>query len=403
MKKDLTRLNFVQALASFNENYFRFLIAYYLISLHGSVQTSWIMAKTGAVTVIPFILFSTLGGLLADRYDKSLIIKTTRAAEAFFLILTYLAFFFQSEVTSLFLLFLTATTSAIFSPSKYGIIPEIFFKERILYALSSVSLFTYLGMILGSAMASFSLEMLHFHFMISLTFSVVIGIISLLASLKLPSLPAVNLNKKISFFIYEELASSIMEMKRIPKLFPASLAYGYIFFIAGFTNLNIVPFAIEILNLRYIDGGYLFLSAAIGIAFGSYFAAKINVESVKLLYIPKSGLFLSAAIFLIGVATPSIWATVGFLSIAGFFAGLIIVYSSTYILKSSPKETRGRNFSTANFFSFFFILLASALLALLNTHLKMSPANSFCLVGIFNAIAMLYFFNAFKKNKVARF
>jgi acyl-[acyl-carrier-protein]-phospholipid O-acyltransferase/long-chain-fatty-acid--[acyl-carrier-protein] ligase len=402
MKRDLSRLNFVQSLAAFNENYFRFLIAYYLMSLYGSAHTSWIMADTGAVAVIPFILFSTLGGLLADRYDKSLIIKITRIVEVFLLALTYLAFFFHSEVLALFLLFLTATTAAIFSPSKYGIIPEIFPKARLLYAMSTVSFFTYLGTILGSAMASSFLELSNFYYMIALTLSVVIGIIGFLASLKLPALPPANLHKKISFFIYQELSSSMTEMGRIPKLLPAALAYGYIFFVAGYTNLNIVPFAIEMLNLRYIDGGYLFLSAAVGIAIGSYFAAKINIENINLLYIPAAGLFLSLSIFFMGIIPPTIWTTLALLTIAGFFAGLIIVYSSTYILKTSPKETRGRNFSTANFFSFLFILLSTAFLALLNTRLKFTPAESFSIIAVINSIVMLYFFKAFKKNKLAK-
>lgn len=398
----LHTLNIVQTLAALNETLFRFLVAFYLIGLQKTLYSSDILAITGAVFIVPFLLFSTLGGLLADRFDKTRIIKITRVVELGLLVACFLAFALESGTVALLILFLMASTSAIFSPSKYGIIPEIYYKNRLLKALSLISAFTYIGVIIGTAATSLLLELTNSHYMLVLLIAAIIALIGLLYALRLSPLPAMNPRKKIPIFFYKEFFISLIEMKPLGKLYATTIAYGYFLFIGAFVQLNIIPFAMQTLSLRSIDGGYLFLITALGIGIGSFFAAKVSQDRMRLKLIPWTGYAISFFTILLGLFPKPIYLTITWLILLGFFGGLFIVYSGTYILNTSPNETRGKNFSTANFISFFFILVASFALYGLNTLLQLDPSTSFVIVGIINAIVMIGFSLAFKTSKPAK-
>ena len=68
------------------------------------------------------------------------------------------AFAFQSKWGSYAILFLLATQSAIFGPSKYGIVPELVSSEKISKANGLMTSFTFLAIILGTFLASFLIQ-----------------------------------------------------------------------------------------------------------------------------------------------------------------------------------------------------------------------------------------------------
>ena len=63
-------LNATQFCGALNDNIFKLLIAFALIKILGRDQSSRIMAVSGAVFVVPFLLFSHAGGVLADHFRK---------------------------------------------------------------------------------------------------------------------------------------------------------------------------------------------------------------------------------------------------------------------------------------------------------------------------------------------
>ena len=109
-----TYLNLTQFLGALNDNIYKLLIVYFLIGREGIENSGTILSVTGAVFVIPFLLFSAMSGKLADRYSKSTIIILTKILEVVTMGLGLLGFLFESKVGSYVILFLMATQSAIF-------------------------------------------------------------------------------------------------------------------------------------------------------------------------------------------------------------------------------------------------------------------------------------------------
>src|ERR1700722_15406441 len=139
-----TYLNITQFLGALNDNIYKLLIVYLFIQVEGIENSPTILAVTGAVFVMPFLLFSASSGSLADRYSKRNIIILTKVLELIIMILGAVAFYYESKIGSYAILFLMAAQSALFGPSKYGIIPEIVPTERISSANGMITSFTFL-------------------------------------------------------------------------------------------------------------------------------------------------------------------------------------------------------------------------------------------------------------------
>ena len=73
-----------QSLGAFNDNIFRnvlvILVTYGAIGASG-VDTKVLTNLAGGVFVVPYLIFSGLAGQLADRFDKALVVKLTKASE----------------------------------------------------------------------------------------------------------------------------------------------------------------------------------------------------------------------------------------------------------------------------------------------------------------------------------
>lgn len=91
-----TALNLTQFLTALNDNLYKLLLIFFLISLKGEEHSNTILSIAGAVFVIPFILFASLSGSLADRFSKRSIIYFTRLVEILSTSLAVFAFIFKS-------------------------------------------------------------------------------------------------------------------------------------------------------------------------------------------------------------------------------------------------------------------------------------------------------------------
>ena len=92
----LTFLNFTQFFGVINDNLFKFVMAFLLIDALGHDKASSILSATGAIYVIPFLLFSSSAGILADRFSKQKLLVVMKIAEMILMILAIFAFSYKS-------------------------------------------------------------------------------------------------------------------------------------------------------------------------------------------------------------------------------------------------------------------------------------------------------------------
>ncbi|MDB2613528.1 MFS transporter [Chlamydiales bacterium] len=379
-------LNIIQFLGSVNENLFKLLAAFFLIGDLGAEKSNTILAIIGSVYTIPFILFSNLGGVFADKFRKSQMIIVTRFLELACLSVGFFVFLFHLDSGPYVILFIMATLGAIFGPSKYGVIPELLSDDQILYGNSVIASFTFSGIIVGSAMASFSVWLTDSNYLICISITIFIALTQSIMSLFLPRTEVKNKNKKLRFFFHKELFESIQQMVSIPSLMAASIATAYFLFIAGFIQLNMIPYTMDIMHMEDITGGYFFLLTAVGVGLGSYFTNKVSKGVIHLGMSIYAGLGITVILSLLKWIFTPWWLIIIWMILAGFFGGIYLVPPQSYILKATPQQDRGRNFGTTNFLSYLFVLMAAIILYVSNTVMGFTPATSFFIVGVINLV-----------------
>lgn len=383
-KKDhsLGFLNATQFLGVINDNVFKFVMAFLLIDALGSTRASGILSATGAIYVIPFLLFSSFAGILADRFSKQKLLIFMKSAEVLLMLLALVAFSTKSVWGCFSLLFLLSTHSAMFGPSKYGIIPELVPTDNVSRANGLITSFTYLAIIIGTFLASFLTEITDRRFTLVAGFCLLVAIFGLITSLGVKQTSPQDAQKKMNFYFIREIFRTLANCRKQKHLLPAIFGSAYFLFLGAFTQLNIIPFAMQSLHLSEIAGGYLFLSTALGIALGSFLAGKASRKRIELGLSCLAGIGITFFFFLLSIASKSLISVIIGLVGIGILGGIFIVPFDTFIQVYSENEKRGQTIGAANFLSFSGVLIASGALFLFNDIFELTPAQSFGLTGL---------------------
>lgn len=396
-----TYLNMTQFLGALNDNIYKLLIVYFLIQLEGMHYSHQILATTGATFVLPFLLFSAISGTMADRFSKRDIIVITKILELVIMGLAVLAFAVESKIGSYAILFLLATQSAIFGPSKYGIVPELVSSDRISKANGLMTSFTFLAIIFGTFLASFLLEITSRNYIIASIFCTFIALIGLVTSFCIEVTPPSGSSKRLNVLFLREIYNSLKIAKKEPSLLPAVFGSAYFLFLGAFVQLNMIPFAVHSLHLSDIQGGYLFLLTALGIGTGSIIAGKISGKIVELGLIPIGGIGITITCYLIDLFSSHLFAIIPLVMLVGMFGGIYQIPLDSYIQLTSPRKYRGQIVAATNFLSFFGVLCASLLIYLNSEVFGLESDKGFTIIGsitlVVTAIFTFQFFDYFSR------
>lgn len=381
-----TYLNITQFLGAMNDNIYKLLIVYFFIQVEGIEHSHEILSISGAIFVMPFLLFASTAGILADRYSKRKIIVLTKVLELITMILGFIAFAYASKVGSFFVLFLMATQSALFSPSKYGILPELLPSEKISKANGILSSFTYLAIIVGTFLASFLLDITSRNFFVASIFCIVASVVGLISSFGIEQTPPSGSRKRLNAYILYDIYKTLTILKKEPSLIAAILGSAYFLFLGAFMQLNMIPFAVQSLNLTDVQGGYLFLITAIGIGTGSIIAGKISGKSVELALVPLAGAGITLALYSLDLFSTNIPAAIALVVLLGLLGGIYLVPLDSYVQIASPKQLIGQAVAANTFLSFVGVLFASGLLYLVTGVFGLKADKGFTIVGTLTLI-----------------
>jgi acyl-[acyl-carrier-protein]-phospholipid O-acyltransferase/long-chain-fatty-acid--[acyl-carrier-protein] ligase len=391
-KYSLLFLNVTQFLGVINDNVFKFVMAYLLIDTLGYTHASTILSATGAIYVIPFLLFSSSAGIIADRFSKQKLLVLMKMAEILLMGLALFAFSSKSVWGCYTLLFFLSTHSAMFGPSKYGIIPELVSSENVSRANGFVTSFTYLAIIVGTFLASFLTEITHRQFILVAGFCLLVAIGGLFSATAVKKTAAQSPKKRFNLLFIREIFRTLRYTRTIPHLLPAIFGSAFFLLIGGFTQLNIIPFAIQSLHMNEVDGGYLFLATALGIALGSWLAGKASRKRAELGLSCLAGFGIAFFFVLLCLFSSHLSAVIACLVAIGVLGGAFIVPFDTFIQLNSDDEKRGQTIGAANFLSFFGVLLASLALYFFNDICGLTAATSFAVIGILTLLVTTVFF-----------
>jgi len=144
-------LLWTQFLGALNDSVYKIVVT--LLALTAATSNgggSRELALVGAVFILPFFLFSGYAGHLADVHNKRTILIATKSLEIGSMLLAVWALYLRQFELMLLVLFLMALQSTLFSPAKYGVLPEMVADKDLSRANALIQMSTNLAIIVGT-------------------------------------------------------------------------------------------------------------------------------------------------------------------------------------------------------------------------------------------------------------
>ncbi len=378
-------LNVTQFLGALNDNLFKLLLVFLLVDLQGDTRRATVLATASAIFVLPFLLFAHAGGVLADRFSKRTVIVTMKALEVVVMGLGCAAVWALSPASLYAVLFLMSAQSALFGPSKYGIVPELVPVASLSKANGLLTGLTYLAIILGTAVPSYLLlNVLNRSFAGLAVFCVAVAAAGFAASFGIRRTPARGSGRFTPLFVLE-IFRTLRDVRRDRDLLLAVLGSAFFMFVAAFLQQTLLLYGGEALKLDWIQSGYLFPVAGLGIGLGAVAAGRLSGRNIEFGVVPLGAVGLTAASLALGLATPAVSTVLGLVFLVGLSCGLFIVPLDAFIQQRSPPDSRGAVLACASFLGFTGVALSAGLLALLTNGLGLSARQCFGVTALLTA------------------
>ncbi len=374
-----------QATGAFNDNAFKSFVILSVVAADPAGAARFI-ALAGAAFVLPFLLFSTLAGDVADRWPKAKLVVLFKAIEVALLLLAAPALAARSLPSLLGLLFLMGAHSAFFGPVKFAILPELVEDSELSNANGLVQMTSFGAIILGTAAASWFV--LRFHDRPALAAGALAGsaLLGLLASLLLATTTAARPGAALSFDPVSSTAANLKHLASIPNVNLATCAVAFFWFVGALFQMNLLVYGTRLMGLSEAACGRFQVVLALGIGLGSFVAGRLSRGQIELGLVPLGGLGLVIFGVDLGFAYHSTTRVLVDLLLAGLSAGFYAVPLQAYIQQRSPAAERGRVVATGNFLCFTAILIASAALWGLDAKFRLNPAQVFLVAAAMSAV-----------------
>ncbi len=109
-----------------------------------------IVTLATALFILPYFIFSATAGQLADKYEKSKLIRVLKLWEIGVMLLAAVGFAVGGIGVGLTVLFLLGVQAAFFGPVKYGILPELLNEHELLSGNAVIEAGTFLAILIGT-------------------------------------------------------------------------------------------------------------------------------------------------------------------------------------------------------------------------------------------------------------
>ncbi len=242
-------------------------------------------ALAGALFIAPYALLSATAGQLADRFDKSRLIRATKAAEIVLMALAAWAFLASSVPGLLAVLFGLGVQATMFGPLKYGILPVHLSDDELVAGNGLIEASTFLAILAGT-IAGGALALLDAGPAIVGAAGVLVSAIGLASAFAVPRAPAADPGLRIGWNIFRETASVTRQAKSNRTVWLSILGLSW-FWAIGATLLSEFPgIAKDSLGADGHVVTLLLTMFAVGIGVGSMLCARLLHGEVSARFVP---------------------------------------------------------------------------------------------------------------------
>ncbi|MDO8329012.1 MAG: MFS transporter [Fluviicoccus sp.] len=401
-----------QFLGAFNDNVFKQSLIILLAFNAASMTTLAPVVLTNlcaGLFILPFFLFSATAGQLADKFDKTRIIRLVKTAEILIMILAGFGFHYQQLWMLLLALFLMGTHSSVFGPIKYAILPQSLEKDELVGGNALVETGTSLAILLGSMLGGWLISLEEGGRDIVSWTVLGIAFLGFLVSWKIPQAPAGNPDLKINWNPLSETWHNYQFVRKNRVVMLSIMGISW-FWYYGATFLTQIPaYTKDVLGGNEHVVTFLLTVFSVGIAIGSLLCEKLSDKRVELGLVP----FGSIGLTLFGVdlffatnhLTPEVttglaefivnplhYRVIFDLVGIGIFGGFYIVPLYSLVQSRSEPAHRARTIAGNNIMNALFMVCSAIIAVVVLKVLHLTISELFLLTAVFSAIVSMYIF-----------
>jgi len=400
-----------QLLGSFNDNVFKnaliIMIAYRSLH-HAGSDFHRLAAIAVGIFILPFFLFSAYAGQIADKYEKTFVIRGIKLAEAVIMILAAAAVAAQNITLMAIALFLLGVKAAFMGPVKYAMLPEQIHEDQLIAGNGLIQAGVCVAILLGAVFSSMLIIKPNQEQLFG-------GILCLaaacgfFASMYIPRSGVRNQGLAVHYNFVQETIRLILYSRDRWDIYLSILGISW-FWVVGTVFLAELPSYTH--NILYADEsvGALFIAAfSTGIGMGALYCNRLLKGRVQATFVPLA--LLAMAVFSIDLYFAGIFGHLGTpgqlaapaqllgtfngwrmlidMTAIGACGGLYTVPLYAILQQRSQPGHRARVMASSNVINAFVVIIAS-LVTTMMLRLGLTVGQVFLTVAIFNCVVAFY-------------
>jgi len=322
-----------QFLGAFNDNLFKnalLILITYHIAEKAQMDPALMVTAIAGIFIFPFFLFSATAGQIADKHEKSRLIKMVKVAEIIIMLIASLGFYFiaidllkTGTYLLLFVLFLMGTQSTFFGPLKYSILPDHLTEQELVGGNGLIEAATFIAILLGTIVGGLLILTDQGIMLVSLMI-ITLAVIGWITSRAIPHSPPAAPNLHVKYNVIKETWNIMDFARKNRSVYLSIIGISWFWFVGATFLSQFAPYA------KFHFAGNeevvtLFLAVfSIGIAVGSLLCHKLTGGEVDARYVPAGTLGMSIFIIDIFIASPDLITaeTLANMELIGFSAFL---------------------------------------------------------------------------------
>lgn len=400
-----------QLLGAFNDNIFKqslILAILYHLSVGG--DRNLLVNLCALLFILPFFLFSALGGQFGEKYNKDALMRALKLAEVVIMLVGAAGFLLGSLPLLFLALFAMGTHSALFGPVKYSILPQHLRDDELVGGNALVEMGTFLAILAGTIGAGVLMSRQAYAPAVGIAV-VLVAACGYLASRGIPRAAAALPQLQLDWNIFKQSWAILrLGLGQRPAVSRSLVGNSWFWFLGAVYLTQIPTYAKELLHGDESVVTLILTVFSVGIALGSMLCEKLSGKKVEIGLVPFGSIGLSlfgillwwhSGGFPVGAAPftwlevlehPQSWAVLGDILGIGIFGGFYIVPLYALIQARTEEDKRARVIAANNILNALFMVVAAVVSILLLSVAKLSIPQLFLVLSLMNVAVNVYIF-----------
>src|SRR6185436_622523 len=295
-----------QFFGAFNDNLFR--IALVVSITYGATmaagQAAVLSNLAQGLFILPFFLFSALSGQLADKYEKSRLIRQTRLAEVVLMCAGAVALYYGKIPMMLTVIFLLGVLATIFGPLKYSLMPQHLRQSELVGGNALVDAGTFLAILIGTIAGGLlaptpNVEVAASggdgHLAASVTM-VGVAVAMYLCARAIPAAPATDPTLKVNFNPITSTLEVIRFAAKSRTIFLSLLGISWFWLVGALILARLPAYARDVLGGDKTVYTLLLAAFSIGTALGSLACERLSGHKVEIGLVPLGSIGMTVCL-----------------------------------------------------------------------------------------------------------